>query len=286
MLNCVVCVCSAADLEVWSVAAPRIVQNIASERYELIVPDNEVGVFKQNSPKDFEIIPESTLISDLGHHILQRLPPHLKSRCGWYLQQFIKLKAAERLSCEEEGLIWDADTVPLRSLNFFEPSEDGTQTVARFYTNRKVYPPYFKLVDRLIGINFEPNLSYIGQCIPLKGSWVKAFFALVEKRHQRKWEEVLIDLIDFCEPSGFSEYETLGSFFAANYPEQFKPTYRKWHRFGNRMLGHVGNLSDPRSAFLLRKYDFVSFERWDRRWALNYRLFWKLMQPFRSRRQA
>lgn len=57
--------CSLKDLDVWKISSKFIVKNIKSEKYIVIVPDNEVKFFINNTDKKFEIKPKSLFIGKL-----------------------------------------------------------------------------------------------------------------------------------------------------------------------------------------------------------------------------
>ena len=74
-----------------------------------------------------DLVDENNLVKDLSfltvRNLLKRhgLPV---SRTGWFLQQFLKLGFALSELCDTDYyLSWDADTLPLRKLQFF--SETG-----------------------------------------------------------------------------------------------------------------------------------------------------------------
>jgi hypothetical protein len=206
----VICVCSRKDAETWQVAAPNILAFIRSDHYSLICPDQDVDYFREITPIAFKVVAESTLDRGLSQSILAHMPADKRDRMGWYLQQYLKLAAASEGQDSETILIWDADTVPLRSLSFVDP-----QGRLVYYTGREYHLPYFKLIERLIGLTKQINRSFIAQCLIAKSGWVRDFFRELEEIHKVPWYEALSSLIDFNELSGFSEYETLGTYCLA-----------------------------------------------------------------------
>lgn len=277
-LDQVICVCSRPDAKVWSIAAPRILKFIDSKRYLLIVPDADVGFFGEISPSTYSVIPETFLAPGVLEKILRMLPDDQKHRSGWYLQQFLKLKAIERLKNTDLGLIWDADTVPLRKMHFFDPEgESANLPVVRYYEGTQIHLPYFQVAKKLLGMTPSRRGSFIAQCMPVRGHWVNSFISHIENAHQMRWEDAILDCIDFKVNSGFSEYETLGIFFSNHYPSEFLPSGRGWHRFGGERIGGIDNLDDPRAELMLRRYDYVSFEKWEKRWSPLRRLQWNLL---------
>lgn len=253
------CVCCKRDALTWRVASQYIVRFIVAKRYKVYVPDGEVDFFKSISPNIFEVVGESIFTQHFSTELKRRLPTRIADQFGWYLQQFIKLYAIG--ACKPSGLvlIWDADTVPIRPLNFID-----TQGRLIYYQSDEHHPPYFETISRLLGLEKKVNFSYISQCFVLRVSWFENFCRQLEERYQTGWVDALLNSIDFEEGNGFSEYETLGTFISHHYPDQITYSENKWLRLGNSTLGHIAFLNDRVIAGDLHDYDFVSFEKWDR----------------------
>lgn len=252
-------VCEKKDLETWRIASGYIVKFIDSKKYSVIVPESQVELFRANTSEKFLIESENHYIKDLS----VRLAPHTQQsndRHGWYLQQFIKIAALSATKKDELSLIWDADTIPLKKLSF----SDGR--VVSFYTGHENHKPYFETVNRLLGYGKKAPFSFISQCFPCRGYWIKSFISYLEDNYAKSWVDCLIDAIDFSEPSSFSEYETIGTFVLMNYPEEIVTLKREWSRLGNGMLGSPKNVKYLRTL-IARRYDFIAFEDWDRPWS-------------------
>lgn len=277
-LDKVISVCCATDAGIWEVAAPQIIRYISADRYEVIVPDGDIELFRRLSPREYFVLPETLFVSNLKQEVYNRLPARNKDRCGWYLQQFIKLRAIENLGIGRTALIWDADTVPLRPLSFIDASVASEATVLNYYFAKKRHKPYFEAIKRITGLSYEGDHSFIAQCIPVKGEWAESLFDHISKVNEKPWVESLLENIDFNEASGFSEYETLGTFFSTKFPLEFQPAKGRWLRFGNQFIGTYKNLNDPRSHRILREYAFASFEKWERPWPLHRKIIWELFK--------
>ena len=52
--------------------------------------------------------------------ILMKYCPNKRLNVGWYFQQFLKLGFARSKYCKDYYLSWDADTLPLAPITFFE----------------------------------------------------------------------------------------------------------------------------------------------------------------------
>jgi hypothetical protein len=74
----IICVCCARDAIVWKIASTYIAKNIDSVHYKVIVPDNEVELFKKISSKPFEVLRESIYTERFSSEIKKRLSKKLQ----------------------------------------------------------------------------------------------------------------------------------------------------------------------------------------------------------------
>ena len=63
--------------------------------------------------------------------------------------------------------------------------------------------------------------SFVSQCLPVYSDWVIEFKKVIEHLHDKNWFDAILDNTNLNQLSGFSEYETLGTFFVNNYKEKF-----------------------------------------------------------------
>jgi Family of unknown function (DUF6492) len=270
-LNKLICVCCKRDATTWRIASKYIIQNIEADNYQVYVPDDEVDFFRSISNKAFNVIGESVYAKSFSEAIRNRLPLTIKNQYGWYLQQFIKLSAAKDSIGNETILIWDADTVPIRKLNFI--TDDGKLI---YYKGEEYHKPYFAFIKRLLGLDKQVDFSFIAQSFVLRASWLQDLCAQVEIKSGLTWVDAFLDAIDFSEGNGFSEYELLGTYFAHTHQELMCFVDRKWLRLGNSTIGHVNFLNQKWIDGSLRHYDFLSFESWDK----MKPYFWRVRLPY------
>lgn len=256
----VICVCSWSDATTWKKGAPYILRNIAAERYRLLVPDLEVEDFRKITPAAFEVLPESNYVAPISKLLDEKIPADRRGRKGWYLQQFIKMAAALAAEKDQTVLIWDADTIPLKPLDFVDPTGR-----IRYYKGVEHHLPYFGLIEQLLGLRKAVDFSFIAQCFPLRGQWLAELRAELERKYDVPWYEAIIARIDFSQSSGFSEYETIGTYIAHHHPDEISFYDGPWWRYGNRLVGDVDLLTERKARSLSRHYDFMSFEKWERR---------------------
>lgn len=270
-------VCASKDLEVWSIAAQYICRNISANRYCLYVPDDEIALFKARTPENFEIVGERSICGDFIEELRACIEGKAEDRFGWYLQQFLKLFALHLHRADDLIVIWDADTVPLKPISFGV----GAGQVLH-YSGREYNRPYFDAIEQLLGMKRAVNYSFVAQSLAMKGEWLRSFFDEIEHRHGKSWQNAILDVIDFDQGAGFSEYETLGTFSAHRFGPEMLRSRSSWHRFGNRTIGSVHNLTDVAAMQRLAKYDFVSFEAWDKPEPMRKTLFRKIKNILRN----
>ena len=273
-----VSVAEQSRIDVWPVASKVIPSFIQAERYRVIVPDKEVEIFRANGSDLFLVEAESEFVSDFSESLWDAIGKIHPQRYGWYLQQFIKIEALRRLGQKNiRGVIWDADTVPLKAIDFFSP------TAVNFFHGNEYHLPYFQTIDRLLKLDRVVPHSFIAQSFPCEPHWVSAFCEEIESSHQKPWWKAIIDCIDFEQKSGFSEYETLGNFVAHRFPGEWRWSDIPWERKGYTRFGSPANMAiKPGDAN--NQIAFAAFEIRDRERNINSPKTSALRQAMRSAR--
>jgi hypothetical protein len=254
----VISVCSAKDLEVWTVASKNIVQFIPAAHYTVIVPDSQVALFSSVTSSPYQVKPESSFVGNAKERIAQTLSAENQDRVGWYLQQFIKISAILAHDDQDIVLIWDADTVPLKSLEFID--QNGRLI---YYKSSEFRKSYFEFIERALGFKRDQDFSFIAQSLVAKVVWVRELFQFLENKTQKPWPEAVLSFLDPKEPAGFAEFETLGTWFWQNHRREMVISDRPWQRNGLSLVGNPLKLSKSTWLGLSKVFDFVSFELWD-----------------------
>jgi hypothetical protein len=254
----VISVCSAKDLDVWTVASKNIVQFIPAARYTVIVPDSQVDLFASVTCAPYQVKPESSFVGNIKERIAQTLSAENQDRVGWYLQQFVKISAILAHDDQDIVLIWDADTVPLKSLEFID--QNGRLI---YYKGSEFRKSYFEFIERALGLKRNQDFSFIAQSLVAKVVWVRELFQFLESKTQKPWPEAVLAFLDPKEPAGFAEFETLGTWFWQNHRSEMVISDRPWQRNGLSLVGNPLKLSKSTWLGLSKAFDFVSFELWD-----------------------
>ena len=259
-------VCSMKDIETWTVAAEYIIRNIESKSYMLIVPRDSLSDFIRRTPGEIQVISEEEVIPSSFIKVIEEyLDPTTdqSTRGGWIYQQFLKIQGAID-SQKDRIALWDADTVPLKKISFFDD-----RNRARFYTSSEHHRPYFEMMNSILGCSKIYKYSFIAQSIPFKRQWIIDLCREIEDRTgATDWKlGILSCMRSALGPSPFSEYETIGTYAMSRLIETDKPipqaNSQSWVRNGYELIGPAANLSFFNHASL-RNAAFVSFERWSK----------------------
>jgi hypothetical protein len=260
----VISVCSSKDIDVWTVAAKHVIQFIDADSYLVIVPDKEVELFSAVTCEPYQVKPESDYVGNAKERISQKLDAANQHRVGWYLQQFVKISAVLARNDGDVVLIWDADTVPLKPLEFIDANG---QLV--YYRGEEFRKSYFDFLERALGLKRTQTFSFIAQSLVLRVAWARELFESLEKNAQLPWMDAILSYVDPSEPAGFAEFETLGTWIWHHHRNEIVISDRPWYRNGFSLVGNPLTLSQSVWRGLAKYYDFVSFEIWDQRYGIR-----------------
>lgn len=263
----VICACIARDIGVLTFSLPRLHRFIPTKTIDVVVPDAEVPIFRQRlrEVEGVSIVAESSVVppesrAQIGEVLAKA---GLGRQTGWYYQQFLKVQRSAFYGVNDPVLIWDADTVPLRPINFF--NTDGS---FNFFVGTEYHPPYFETILRLLQTPKLTPYSFIAQCLPLTGGIAKEFIDTLGGNSQ--WVEKVLASLELKSAQEFSEYETLGQFMLARYPQVVRLCLFPWVRNGSREFYRYGSL-DRAARELQDDFCFAAFERLAERGPVYFR---------------
>jgi hypothetical protein len=254
----VISVCTIKDIRTWASAVNYITTFIKSKKYHLIVPERYLNEFRYVTPDQVLIHSEDSLAKEFSFESLESIIPISNHwRVGWYYQQLLKIQALLVFGkdLEENNLLWDADTIPLQKLEFISEEK------LIYYTGNEYHEPYFETINRLLALEKKTDFSFIAQCFPVKHKWLLKFKDEIENRNKKKWFDAILNCSNLDHPTSFSEYETLGTYFASHYGPQMLVNKTYWERFGNKLC-KLEDLSDYISE-QGNKPVYMAFETWD-----------------------
>lgn len=255
-IHTLISVCAKSDLDIWRQASRAIVKNIDAEVYVVIVPSSDIEYFKNHSHPLFHVVDENSLDPCINYQEIKNLlPSHLKFMTGWYLQQILKIKFLSNLPTGSVGLIWDADTIPLRKLNFI--NKDGS---LNFYISSECHEEYYINNINIANVNKKSKFSFISQCMPYYADDVRALIIEIEFKHKMPWHRSIISSLVGDGLNLFSEYELLGNYLLTIRPSIVNALNKKWSRDGLQYFKALTKLNPNSFRSLSFRYDFIAIE--------------------------
>ena len=264
----VVTACRAADLRSLRLALAGLLQYVPLRRLHVITARANFPKFRRALGDEVALVDEDAYLPGVTLEALRKLPlPGFPDGAGWYFQQLLKFNFCFCEPAEEYFLIWDADTVPLRPLEFFD--EQGRML---FTLAEEEHPPYFENYRKLLGEEPRREFSFIAQHCIVQKSILREMLGKIEARFpgDENWAWKIMRHVEGASVNLFSEYEMYGHYVKNHYPA--RAAYRRlpWLRHGSRAVGGLPSAGDLQR--LGQDYAFASFEsshmflrRWVRR---------------------
>lgn len=176
---------------------------------------------------------------------------------GHCFQQLLKM--AFCFKCEKNGyLVWDADTIPLHEIPFY----DERTGVTTFHMKTEYIQNYFDNLKTILDVEKQVDKSFISEHMYFETVIMKEIIDKIDKRENKGdtwWEKVVLAMP--C-GNGVSEYEIYGNYMLRYYPEQCNLIDANSLRYGMNVLGK--RLDKEKLSWVGKSYDCVSFENWDR----------------------
>lgn len=235
---------------------PGLERHIGAKAIYVIVLPRDLKKFRETLGSRIALLDADTLIPDMTLSALKQYPlAWFPVRAGWYYQQLCKFAFALRPSTERHYLIWDADTIPLRPMTFFDAE-------GRMLFNKadEYHLPYFENYARLLGHEAQREFSFIAEHMAIDKAILRDMLGTIERRFpgDESWAWKIIKNLRGDHVSLFSEYETYGHYVKHMYPE--KAAYRSlpWSRHWNP--DRTFTPSPKLLARLAERYFYSTFE--------------------------
>lgn len=203
------------------------------------------------------VLDENVLIPGLTFDRLTKLLRSHKEglSTGWFFQQFLKLGFAETKYAGEYYLTWDADTLPLSHIKFFDEGHP-------YFTRKYEYNEnYFTTIERILGMRKKNDFSFIAEHMMFNSRIVKQMLCEIERSFidGNNWYEKVINAGNYESvlPT-FSEFETYGTYVMYNYPNLYYTRQLNTFRCGGYIQGY--NITDAKLQEISFDTDTISFE--------------------------
>jgi Family of unknown function (DUF6492) len=252
----IVTACRVADLPILRLGARCLVNFVPFQRLHVITTRKNFAKFRRNLPAGVEMIDEDAFLPAMTLADLRQLSlPGFPQGAGWYFQQLAKLAFCFREPDRHHYLIWDADTIPLRPMEFFDNA--GRMI---FTTATEEHQPYFDTYRKLLREDPRREFSFISQHMIVQKSILREMLGKIESNFpgEDSWAWKIMRNLEGTGTNLFSEYEMLGHYVKNHYPSS--ATYRglSWIRDGARQSRGIPSAADLKR--LGQKYDYAAFE--------------------------
>lgn len=209
-----------------------------------------------------EVLDENSILENISFDCVKKTLVNHGSpakRTGWFLQQFIKLGFALSEYCDTDYyLSWDADTLPLRNIEFF--TSDGKP----IFTKKKEHnQAYFDTLSKILKLGEYADFSYIAEHMMFNKNVMTEMLGDIEKSaiDGDSWYEKIINATDSTNVNSFSEFETYGNFCLNHYPDMYATQVLNTFRKAGYIAGRF--ISDRKLNYMSFDLDTASFELGD-----------------------
>ncbi len=270
----IVSTCLARDLSVYRVTYRSLRKHLPGSEVHVITRKEDFEKFRKACGPDLHLWDEAGMIPSMTLKDLRQFPlPFFPPGAGWYFQQFLKYSFVDVSNDDDHFLIWDADTVLLRPLEFFDQAGRPIYTSAE-----ENNPAYFETYLALFGTPAKREFSFISQHQIIDKKILRNLLSEIEERNGGKpWPWAIMDNLRGDGTNLFSEYETYGHYVKQQCPDSITIRDLSWTREGG------GSFClppwQPVLSSLSRKYHFAAFEA-------SNGIARKILRAFRSLRKA
>ena len=142
-----------------------------------------------------------------------------EDRSGWLYQQLIKLKG-DAISDLDFFLVLDSDTIFVKPVIFI----DTDKRILDF--SDEYHVPYYEVYSRLLKTKHLSRVSYVTHYMLFERKKLQELRREIEICNgNQKWDDVILQNVNYSQCSGFSEYETYANFVLSKYPEEYIISY-------------------------------------------------------------
>ena len=157
----------------------------------------------------------------------------------------------------------------LKPTSFFEKDK------IILYKKKEYHKPYFETLEKILGLNKEFDFSFIAEHMLVKREIMKELIYKIEGNKNlvgKNYFEKILNSIKKSDlnKSGFSEFETYGTYSLKNYPELFTLKQINAWRDAGSILNNI-----KIDNYILKKlekseYDNFSLEFWSEPYKYNF----------------
>ena len=250
-------------------------RNLQGKNIYLIVNSFYFRYFASSFLKKYnvELIDEDLLLPGVSYiqnrSFIDENRPGFSS--GWYFQQFLKMGFSQSKYARDYYLIWDADTLPLSKIEFEKKGR-------LLFTQKKEYHEEYDItMEKLLGLKKVKSYSFIAEHMLIKTDIMREIISKISIDSLRPWPFTLLMKVRPEAKSGFSEFETYGTYTSVFYPDLYESrTLNTWRNAGY-VFGR--NISEKDIEALSVDLDLISLENWNGR-LLPQKIFSRLSELY------
>lgn len=238
-----------------------LIKYSGAKRYFIISTKDNNKYIKKNLPnlKNLICIDEDKLFKNFKKSDVSEIISNEGGdprRSGWYFQQFLKMEFARTEFCSKYYLIWDCDTIMLRKINFF--TKEGLPIIN---ISHGCHKPYFDFLNS-IGLIKREKYSFISENLLIDSRIMRDLIKFIENTDKENvfWFKKVLCKInkEDLSKSGFSEFETYGTYLTTFYSKSFLVRNLKFTRKGYALFGDPNN-NKTFIALLIYGYYWATF---------------------------
>jgi hypothetical protein len=246
--------CLARDLPVYRLAYQSLLQHLPGARPHVITRRADFKKFRDACGADLILMDQDDMIPGMTIANLRDYPlPFFPAGAGWYFQQCLKWGFSSHCDPDEGYLIWDADTILLRPLEFKD-----SQGRTFLTTSPEYHEPYFETFEALLGLRPDERISFISQHQWIEVTLLHQLLDKIRDTTGHDWAWGIMGNLRGEGTNLFSEYETYGHYCLTMHKERCSMRKLPWSRDGRGLAGYppvAGKL-----PALSDRFAFVSFE--------------------------
>ena len=245
--------------------------NLPCKRIVIIGKEDLRNEIKSDSMLYF--VDEDTLFDGLTFNKIKQIKTDISGngcRSGWYFQQFLKMAYAN-VCIDDYYLIWDADTIPVRKIDFFDSEGKPFLDYIDYKSYDECYTPAQLALLPNNQLEKKEHKSFIAEHMLVN---VKIMKQLIEDLtfNSSAGKKTFYENIMYSIPSnlinlsGFSEFECYAAYLLNKFP--FSHTMRKWKNLRNGRVYIGDEVSKDNLLWISKVFDVVSLEECDSKWFL------------------
>jgi hypothetical protein len=208
---------------------------------------------------NIKLVHEDSVIPNMTLGALKKMKIEgFPKRAGWYYQQLLKWGAAYFDNITEHYLVWEADTILLRPMTFFDNQERVI-----FTTDSDYHAPYYHTYKHFFQEDAGYEFSLIAQHMVIDRKILNEMLLVIDDRFagSENWAWKMMNNLTAESNSKMADYETYGYYVKNHHPDKVVFRQVPWTRWGSSLTSPYPSDGDLR--FLSKEFCFAAFETWD-----------------------